>query len=170
MTTLPPRHTNLRNKKIWESKALSQVGWSGKRDSNSRPIPWQGIALPTELFPQKSRPHYRDIAHAVKKIGRVCAYQNACNAMFSPHMSHLCIMRRCATSPISCRIPALLHLARVVKLVDTRDLKSLGEKSLYRFDSGPGHHQLVLYCRLTLGNQRALLEIAKLLNRLQRDS
>ncbi len=26
--------------------------WSGKRDSNSRPIPWQGIALPTELFPR----------------------------------------------------------------------------------------------------------------------
>ncbi len=26
--------------------------WSGKRDSNSRPRPWQGRALPTELFPQ----------------------------------------------------------------------------------------------------------------------
>ncbi len=25
--------------------------WSGKRDSNSRPRPWQGRALPTELFP-----------------------------------------------------------------------------------------------------------------------
>ena len=24
---------------------------SGKRDSNSRPRPWQGRALPTELFP-----------------------------------------------------------------------------------------------------------------------
>ncbi len=30
--------------------ALKQ--WSGKRDSNSRPQPWQGCALPTELFPQ----------------------------------------------------------------------------------------------------------------------
>jgi hypothetical protein len=28
--------------------------WSGKRGSNSRPIPWQGIALPTELFPHFS--------------------------------------------------------------------------------------------------------------------
>ena len=28
------------------------VFWSGKRDSNSRPRPWQGRALPTELFPQ----------------------------------------------------------------------------------------------------------------------
>src|SRR3569833_4326432 len=26
--------------------------WSGKRDSNSRPQPWQGCALPTELFPR----------------------------------------------------------------------------------------------------------------------
>ncbi len=25
---------------------------SGKRDSDSRPRPWQGRALPTELFPQ----------------------------------------------------------------------------------------------------------------------
>ena len=30
--------------------------WSGKRDSNSRPQPWQGCALPTELFPQILRP------------------------------------------------------------------------------------------------------------------
>src|SRR5436190_2612550 len=27
--------------------------WSGKRVSNSRPQPWQGCALPTELFPRK---------------------------------------------------------------------------------------------------------------------
>ncbi len=30
---------------------LSQKFWSGKRGSNSRPQPWQGCALPTELFP-----------------------------------------------------------------------------------------------------------------------
>ena len=28
--------------------------WSGKRGSNSRPRPWQGRALPTELFPHES--------------------------------------------------------------------------------------------------------------------
>ena len=28
---------------------------SGKRDSNSRPRPWQGRALPTELFPQRNK-------------------------------------------------------------------------------------------------------------------
>ena len=32
---------------------LSNV-WSGKRGSNSRPQPWQGCALPTELFPHLS--------------------------------------------------------------------------------------------------------------------
>jgi uncharacterized protein len=30
------------------------LNWSGKRDSNSRPRPWQGRALPTELFPHSS--------------------------------------------------------------------------------------------------------------------
>ena len=28
--------------------------WSGKRVSNSRPQPWQGCALPTELFPRRT--------------------------------------------------------------------------------------------------------------------
>ena len=28
--------------------------WSGKRGSNSRPQPWQGCALPAELFPHTS--------------------------------------------------------------------------------------------------------------------
>ena len=36
--------------------------WSGKRGSNSRPIPWQGIALPTELFPRlnQRKTHHKD--------------------------------------------------------------------------------------------------------------
>src|SRR3978361_1059792 len=34
--------------------------WSGKRDSNSRPQPWQGCALPTELFPRRSRKYSED--------------------------------------------------------------------------------------------------------------
>src|SRR5690606_39315349 len=29
--------------------------WSGKRDSNSRPRPWQARALPTALFPRRKR-------------------------------------------------------------------------------------------------------------------
>ena len=34
----------------WTAFASTRC-WSGKRDSNSRPQPWQGCALPTELFP-----------------------------------------------------------------------------------------------------------------------
>ena len=37
-----------------QNPKMGPVGtWSGKRDSNSRPQPWQGCALPTELFPRK---------------------------------------------------------------------------------------------------------------------
>src|SRR5688500_110875 len=32
----------------------SQPVESGKRDSNPRPQPWQGCALPTELFPRRA--------------------------------------------------------------------------------------------------------------------
>ena len=35
---------------------------SGKRDSNSRPRPWQGRALPTELFP-----HYLSASIAMQR-------------------------------------------------------------------------------------------------------
>lgn len=31
---------------------LTPAFWSGRRDSNSRPQPWQGCALPAELRPQ----------------------------------------------------------------------------------------------------------------------
>ena len=31
---------------------LFSIKMSGKRDSDPRPQPWQGCALPTELFPQ----------------------------------------------------------------------------------------------------------------------
>jgi hypothetical protein len=34
------------------AEVQSPILWSGIRDSNSRPIPWQGIALPTELIPR----------------------------------------------------------------------------------------------------------------------
>ena len=41
---------------------------SGKRDSNSRPQPWQGCALPTELFPQVCCNKYRCFLFAGAKI------------------------------------------------------------------------------------------------------
>ena len=33
--------------------------WSGKRDSNPRPLPWQGNALPAELFPRIFQIHLK---------------------------------------------------------------------------------------------------------------
>src|SRR5206468_8886453 len=35
--------------------SLFSSTWSGKRDSNARPQPWQGCALPTELFPRAAK-------------------------------------------------------------------------------------------------------------------
>ena len=40
------------NSATW-ANALFKM-WSGKRDSDPRPQPWQGCALPTELFPPLS--------------------------------------------------------------------------------------------------------------------
>ena len=44
---------NLRNLTQQKRPFEKDLG-SGKRDSNSRPQPWQGCALPTELFPQNA--------------------------------------------------------------------------------------------------------------------
>lgn len=54
-------------------------------------------------------------------------------------------------------IPNLLYLARVVKLVDTTDLKSVGWKRLCRFKSGPGHQQSISYSDILITNTSALL-------------
>ena len=61
MTTLPPRQERRRRacrsgeQTKGESLMLSPRVWSGKRVSNSRPQPWQGCALPTELFPRERK-------------------------------------------------------------------------------------------------------------------
>ena len=31
---------------------VNRYGWSGRRDSNPRPLAWKANALPTELLPQ----------------------------------------------------------------------------------------------------------------------
>src|SRR2546421_8148119 len=54
MTALPPSHGALQTK---NPACAGFTGiWSGKRGSNPRPQPWQGCALPTELFP-RARPN-----------------------------------------------------------------------------------------------------------------
>ena len=40
--------------------------WSGKPDSNRRPQPWQGCALPTELFPQTRHSNTESRIHNIK--------------------------------------------------------------------------------------------------------
>ena len=39
---------------------------------------------------------------------------------------------------------SIIHSAGVAELADAQDLKSCGERSPYRFDSGPRHH--LLHC------------------------
>ncbi len=59
------RHSNSRQEKGKHSASLFQI-WSGRRVSNSRPQPWQGCALPTELLPHVLRfqqsSHYMPIS------------------------------------------------------------------------------------------------------------
>ncbi len=52
-TRLPFRHLG-KKKEVFGN--LYPYYKSGKRDSNSRPQPWQGCALPTELFPHLQFP------------------------------------------------------------------------------------------------------------------
>ena len=58
MTTLPSSQMTLDFEKLRGHVTstcplnFSNKIWSGKRDSNSRPRPWQGRALPAELFPR----------------------------------------------------------------------------------------------------------------------
>src|SRR5688572_23303289 len=53
MTTLPSR----RKQRGKARPDLPSDIWSGRRVSNSRPQPWQGCALPTELLPRRT-PNY----------------------------------------------------------------------------------------------------------------
>ncbi len=64
--------------------------WSGKRDSNSRPRPWQGRALPTELFP-----------HRVD----ACASEDWCSLNFSIHTKFFGAGNEICNSPGTGRDP-----------------------------------------------------------------
>src|SRR4051812_47140032 len=59
MTTLPSRRgwwTSIITRPLDARKSAGSFSrnWSGKGVSNSRPQPWQGCALPTELFPRRT--------------------------------------------------------------------------------------------------------------------
>ena len=49
---------------------------SGKRDSNSRPQPWQGCALPTELFPQYFNYSVNSTYSPQLRMQKYCIYAN----------------------------------------------------------------------------------------------
>ena len=70
---------------------LAGEGQSGKRDSNPRPQPWQGCALPTELFPQL--PTDRE----TMRSGR--ATQPAAPADRFPEWRRGCLPRASRTTP-----------------------------------------------------------------------
>ena len=64
MTTLPPRRklglALIQTKRGHSNYTVCPPEfWSGKGGSNSRPQPWQGCALPTELFPRFVREFIR---------------------------------------------------------------------------------------------------------------
>ncbi len=52
---------------------------SGKRDSNSRPQPWKGCALPTELFPHIIKELFSNISCTVEKhtLGNARTYHHS---------------------------------------------------------------------------------------------
>src|SRR6476620_4051307 len=68
--------------------------WSGKRDSNSRPRPWQGRALPTELFPRKNA-HYGDAANLVNPRAHSCPKSNGRFDATSPRTDGHAARRYC---------------------------------------------------------------------------
>jgi hypothetical protein len=66
--------------------------WSGIRGSNSRPIPWQGIALPTELIPhvlQKKLSHASALPDRLPSRSRRASHSMSAPAAFA--------------SPLACR-------------------------------------------------------------------
>ena len=55
LNMIVPRRADFCEPKLFCKSKVSIAAdsiWSGRRGSNSRPQPWQGCALPTELLPQ----------------------------------------------------------------------------------------------------------------------
>ena len=81
------RHTHLKRARLpipplgLHHLNLSKKHWSGKRDSNSRPRPWQGRALPTELLPP--------LRFAVAKVGIFFKLASVESVFFLPILQFL---------------------------------------------------------------------------------
>ncbi len=89
---------------IWAKKK------SGKRDSNSRPRPWQGRALPTELFPQSFYYKSKIIAFNFRKrVQRYCFFLTYANfSAFFLHFFAFSVILFCA-----CARPFLLIIYNI---------------------------------------------------------
>ncbi len=71
------RHAHLKRTRL-PIPPSGQKKRSGKRDSNSRPQPWQGCALPTELFPLSSFVFERSFFASFnrKRVQKYCFFLN----------------------------------------------------------------------------------------------
>ena len=81
---------------------------SGKRGSNSRPQPWQGCALPTELFP-----------HLLRKFGFFgCAHCVKVNFPIRWHENSACIsqLKRCVFRLTGAKVALFFNPAKKIKL------------------------------------------------------
>jgi hypothetical protein len=63
---------------------LGSFLWSGKRDSNPRPQPWQGCALPAELFPRRVEKIAREATYCQSETGLRPAVQRPKSDVRSP--------------------------------------------------------------------------------------
>ena len=84
--------------------ALPLWNWSGRRVSNSRPIPWQGIALPTELLPRKASAHYKGLARPVNDKPRLDAVEM--HFSFAVRINAAFPSRQDVTRPFACNSPS----------------------------------------------------------------
>ena len=84
--------------------ATSSRNWSGRRVSNSRPQPWQGCALPTELLPQCASPADDRLAWLSASRSKACHRRseimynllnrvNTFVAAAAPHAAHRRVSR-----------------------------------------------------------------------------
>ncbi len=121
---------------------------SGKRDSNSRPQPWQGCALPTELFPQNvfqeriltpsERSFFIELLTRIElvtsSLPRKCSTTELQQQFFSSRrlrLSPLRLKTEGGTKSLGDRSPVPLALSGAENEARTRD-PQLGKLMLYR--------------------------------------
>src|SRR5436309_5009043 len=89
-------------KRKWEAHGASHFKWSGKRDSNSRPQPWQGCALPTELFPLGRFADQRSLFQAISSFSEARSIYRFFNAVQGPAALHGLVLQCLMASTPTC--------------------------------------------------------------------